>query len=264
MLFLIIKILLYILVILLILLVIVLFYPISYQFSFNTDNDKIRLKIKPFYFNIFLTLINRIKSVNKKILIINKYVNIDNVTLNQDKSYASYNKEFDGNKTDVNLIINKYKKNDDFSSVTPKSLIKDSIKSDKKISIDNSNNNIVEKLRKILNNIHNLYNKTTDNDIKELIDFIFKNIKKIIINKNTKIYTDLIIGISEPYTMGLLLSFLSILYVNNGDNIKIEPHFDRDIFNGYINIVGKIYLIQIILFLLKVYFHKGFKKLIKK
>lgn len=260
------KIIFFIIIFLLILLVFVLVIPISYQIIFNTDNKKIILKIAPSYYIFLLNIIAKIDKLKNSMSNINKIIDIDGVKFNNNICMYTGDSQSLNESSEIQNQISKYKKNEINTVVTPKSLLKDSVTSDKKINIDNikSNENIVVKLKKIYNNLYSIYNKTTDKDIKKFFLFALKNTKKILINKNTKIYTDLIIGIDDPYIMGQILSALSILYVYNGDNIKILPHFDKNIFNGNIKIIGKIYLIQIVVFVLRLLFHKGFKKLIKK
>lgn len=260
------KILLFIILFLLIILVIFLMYPLSYQLELNTDSKKIKLKISPNYFNFILNKISKMKQLKNNMAIVDKFVDVEGVVLNNVDNENTDNSNLDNDKIEIEKQINQYKKVDNKIDVTPKSLIKDSVKLDKKISEDKNsdNDNIVVKLNKLYNKLYSIYNKTTDKDIKKLFIFTLNSIKKILINKKTKIYTDLVIGMDDPFTMGQILSVLSILYVYNGDSIKIEPHFDKNILNGNIKIIGKIYLMQIVILIIKILFHKGFKKLIKK
>ena len=237
--------------------------PISYNLLFNSDNKKIEIKIYPWYLiSIFNKILGKNQNLSDNINKLDKYIDIEGVKTKEtifeiviaEEDYDTVEKQ-----------IEKFKsKNNTAEKLSSKALLKDSAKADKKISNDSDDDkNITEKLKNKFESIINIIKKLNDNDVKKLISYILTSIKNILINKNTKLYTDLTLGLDDPYLMGQLLSVISVLFAINGDRIKVLPIFNKNVFEGYIRITGKIYLMQLVVIALRIFFSKGFKKLSK-
>ena len=91
------------------------------------------------------------------------------------------------------------------------------------------------------------YKELSENDKKYIKNKFIDLIKKFIkIIKPKKFKIDCTFGYDDPYEVGKILAFLGILYEKFGDNIKVKPVFNENIFDGDIYIKGSFRLISII------------------
>ena len=91
------------------------------------------------------------------------------------------------------------------------------------------------------------YKELSENDKKYIKNKFINLIKKFIkIIKPKKFKIDCTFGYDDPYEVGKILAFLGIFYEKFGDNIKVKPVFNENIFDGDIYIKGSFRLISII------------------
>ena len=86
---------------------------------------------------------------------------------------------------------------------------------------------------------------------------VLKHIKPKYIKGNV------IYGTDDPYDMGNFLSIYSVLLPIIHDKIQLVPDYEREVMAGELKIKGRITLIVVIWALVKVYFNKDFKRMLK-
>ncbi len=78
-----------------------------------------------------------------------------------------------------------------------------------------------------------------------------------------KINGHIIFGLSDPYTMGNILSYISYLYALYKDRIDIVPVFDEEIVDVDLEAKGKLRLMPVVYIGTKLVLDKDFKRLYK-
>ncbi len=133
---------------------------------------------------------------------------------------------------------------------------------DKAISIIDS---IRTKKEDLSGKIDSFYEVINDEDNRELVRFLWEQLKKllrIIKPKKGKLYIHY--GMDNPETTGKIAMYLAVLYGWLGIDINILPDFEQKIMEGEIQLKGSIRLFGIIVIALKVYTNKQFKKVVLK
>ncbi|MCM1439650.1 MAG: DUF2953 domain-containing protein [Roseburia sp.] len=81
--------------------------------------------------------------------------------------------------------------------------------------------------------------------------------------KPRKLQADLIIGLDDPAATGQVLSYYGILYSLIGNNVNITGDFERKRIEGSVFIKGKIKLFTFLKAVIRIYFNKDIRKLLK-
>lgn len=78
-----------------------------------------------------------------------------------------------------------------------------------------------------------------------------------------KFQADLIIGTDDPASTAKILSYYGMLYPFIGGNVNITPDFDEKRVEGFVKLKGKITLFIFIKAVVRIYFNKDIRKLLK-
>ncbi|MCM1262650.1 MAG: hypothetical protein NC313_07995 [Butyrivibrio sp.] len=81
--------------------------------------------------------------------------------------------------------------------------------------------------------------------------------------KPRKFRADLIIGLDDPASTGQVLSYYGILYPLIGNNVNVTGDFERKRIEGSVFIKGKIKLFTFLKAVIRIYFNKDIRKLLK-
>lgn len=81
--------------------------------------------------------------------------------------------------------------------------------------------------------------------------------------KPRKFNAELIIGTDDPATTGQILSYYGILYPLIGNNVTVTGDFDRKRIEGSVFFKGRIKLFTFLKALIRIYFSKNIRKLLK-
>ena len=81
--------------------------------------------------------------------------------------------------------------------------------------------------------------------------------------KPRKFQADLVIGLDDPASTAKVLSYYGILYPFVGNHVNIVPDFDKKRMEGTVFIKGKIKMFTFIKAVVRIYFNKDIKRLIK-
>lgn len=81
--------------------------------------------------------------------------------------------------------------------------------------------------------------------------------------KPRKLQADLIIGLDDPAATGQVLSYYGILYSLIGNNVNITGDFEKKRIEGSVFIKGKIKLFTFLKAVIRIYFNKDIRKLLK-
>jgi hypothetical protein len=122
----------------------------------------------------------------------------------------------------------------------------------RKINILKGKSNFIEKVKDIINK----ENKVV---IKYIIDQLKAFLKKIM-PKYIKVKVKF--GTGDPATTGYVLGILSISYALAGNKIAIIPNFEDKEFSGDFNIKGRLFLVIVLYYLLKLIINKRVRRLI--
>ena len=104
---------------------------------------------------------------------------------------------------------------------------------------------------------------TDENNLEQL-----RNIKKETGNllwhiRPRKFFCHLIFGTEEPDTTGTILAIIAMAYPFFGEGLTVEPHFQENILDFDLRTKGKITIFVVLLILFRIYFHKGFRKMMR-
>lgn len=151
------------------------------------------------------------------------------------------------------------------SQVNIKRATEQSACEDKKIGIFDK---IKLKIKAILDKIQNICEKIKkyDHVKNSFIEYLRKDESKTAIKKIKKISYKLIkhilprklkanlgFGFEDPSTTGTTLGALSMLYVIYGDNLELEPDFDKQVLYGKYKLKGRIYIYFLLIVAWKLY-----------
>ena len=209
--------------------------------------EELKISLRILFINI--DLIKKIKNDTKK-KITNKINDIKN-----------FNKHIiEDNKNKIVKLVN-HKKEDKLVSYKDvkkfeKELDKIETKKLKKDENNNKNTNINETSNK-KKTLISKYKELSGNDKKYIINKLTNAIKNVIkIIKPKKFKIDCTFGYDDPYEVGKILALLGIFYEKFGDDIKVKPVFNENVFNGDIYIKGSFRLISIIIIGIKLILDK--------
>jgi hypothetical protein len=122
---------------------------------------------------------------------------------------------------------------------------------------------IADKIKRI-NNVKNsfieyLRQDTSKKAIKEIKKIIIKLIKHIL---PRKLKATVGFGFEDPSTTGKVLGYSSIFYGIYGENLELEPDFDKTVLYGKFNLKGRIRIFNVLLAGFKLYRNKWIRDFI--
>jgi len=118
-------------------------------------------------------------------------------------------------------------------------------------------------IQKIIESIRNEKMKPLTD--KSNIQTIFLGFKKILKNiKPRKLLLNFKIGFDDPMWTGLLFAALPPMSLNHNHSIRIEPVFNEEIFEGEVEIEGKIWIPIIIIEIIRFFSKKPLRNIILK
>lgn len=156
---------------------------------------------------------------------------------------------------------NQKEKKDNIKSNTYKSKKNINIKKVKKKTKNKKNKSkkFKEKKESYFSKIKKVFNSENNAVIKYVLKQIIKLLKKLM-PKHIKLNINF--GTGDPATTGYLTGVLSISYAALGNKIKINPNFHEKELEGDFYIKGRLYLIIVVYYLIKLYSNKKVRKLI--
>jgi len=98
-----------------------------------------------------------------------------------------------------------------------------------------------------------------------VLKFITKYLVKIIkwvLPK--KVHADMELGLEDPALTGYIAAVTSIVYVVTKKNIHIVPNFNEQMVKGDFRVKGRLYLYQLLYYIIRVIIDKRVRRLIKK
>lgn len=130
---------------------------------------------------------------------------------------------------------------------------------------ENKKKNVVDKTLDIFNPFFDLIKKVFSEDFSYVVKLMFKEaiifLKYI---KPKKMKFDNEFGFDEPYYVGKILSYMAPLYAIYGDNIKVKPHFDKNMLKFKLSLIGHPQGIFILLPVLNLFLDKKFREIFLK
>lgn len=252
--------------IILFLLIVFSIIPLTYVFDISYDNKVFDLKFK-FWFFVFELKIKIGTPLYYRAQIMHKVI-----ADSTDKKVESYANENDTSISDTDFISDK----SIASSVTidrhaTKEILKRAeeynAELNKENKVDDSNEQkgfIKEKYEQIISFIDSFKELLPKNIIyvakliaKEWCEY-YKNLLPKKITTNTEF------GFDDPYSVGLVLSIISPFYALYGSDIKVKPHFDKNIFKSSTKIIGRPQIIFIIIPVIHLLLDKKFREVMFK
>ncbi|MCR4656146.1 MAG: DUF2953 domain-containing protein [Lachnospiraceae bacterium] len=132
--------------------------------------------------------------------------------------------------------------------------------------------NIKEKLASAFNRIKHLkdeicfhYEFLTDEKNQEQFENLFRELHRVLKHsKPGKFSAKLCIGTEDPADTGMILAVLSLIYPLFNGKFEVTPCFDRSIIDFDLKCRGRIMVFVVLYAGFKVYFHKGFRKMLRR
>lgn len=104
-----------------------------------------------------------------------------------------------------------------------------------------------------------------DEENKKMVKLVFIQIKKMMRHiLPRKARGSITFGLEDPYIVGQILSGFSLIYPFCHKSLTVYPVFDRQIFEGTGYFKGRIRLGILLLYAVRIYMNKNFRKLFKK
>lgn len=123
---------------------------------------------------------------------------------------------------------------------------------------------IWDKISGIINDIDYYKRAYEDERNREIVALAYNQLKKVLNNiKPKKIKGTVTFGSEDPYLMGEIMSIYGILFSVFHDKIQLVAVYDKDIIEANIKIKGHITAVVLIWALVKIYFNKDFKRLLR-
>lgn len=99
---------------------------------------------------------------------------------------------------------------------------------------------------------------------KSVIDFVLKNIGRLLkgILPNSHVI-NVKLGLDDPAMLGEIMGGIAVFSAFTNIKVNFVPDFDNKVFEGNLKFKGKIKIVSILYYGLKIYFNKKVKKLIK-
>lgn len=124
---------------------------------------------------------------------------------------------------------------------------------------------LIQKKEDLQEKTAELLEKVTDPDNRELIHFLWKQLKILLGKLKPKKYRGAArFGTGDPETTGKIAMYAAVLYGLLGMDIRIVPDFEQQVFEGELYCKGRVKLFDILRIALRVYFNKLVQKIILK
>lgn len=122
---------------------------------------------------------------------------------------------------------------------------------------------IVDKKRSAWQKIDDLKVIINDEENKELVRLIKKELKELI-REITPVKYDVNVryGCEEPYMTGRILGVIAVIYGITGVRFNITPEFEQKVLEGDIYMKGRVRIYRLLLIALRVYKNNKFRKLV--
>ena len=122
---------------------------------------------------------------------------------------------------------------------------------------------IVDKKRSAWKKINDLKVIINDEENKELVRLIKKEVKELI-REITPVKYDVNVryGCEEPYMTGRILGVIAVIYGITGVQFNITPEFEQKVLEGDIYMKGRVRIYRLLLIALRVYKNNRFRKLV--
>lgn len=122
---------------------------------------------------------------------------------------------------------------------------------------------IVDKKRSAWKKINDLKVIINDEENKELVRLIKKELKELI-REITPVKYDVNVryGCEEPYMTGRILGVIAVIYGITGVRFNITPEFEQKVLEGDIYMKGRVRIYRLLLIALRVYKNNRFRKLV--
>lgn len=122
---------------------------------------------------------------------------------------------------------------------------------------------IADKKRSVEQKINDLKAIINDEENKELVRLIKKELKELI-KEITPVKYDVNVryGCEEPYMTGGILGVLAVVYGITGVQFNITPEFEQKVLEGDIYMKGRVRIYRLLLIALRMYKNNRFRKLV--
>lgn len=122
---------------------------------------------------------------------------------------------------------------------------------------------IADKKRSVEQKINDLKAIINDEENKELVRLIKKELKELI-KEITPVKYDVNVryGCEEPYMTGRILGVLAVIYGITGVQFNITPEFEQKVLEGDIYMKGRVRIYRLLLIALRMYKNNRFRKLV--
>lgn len=122
---------------------------------------------------------------------------------------------------------------------------------------------IVDKKRSAWQKINDLKVIINDEENKELVRLIKKELKELI-REITPVKYDVNVryGCEEPYMTGRILGVIAVIYGITGVQFNITPEFEQKVLEGDIYMKGRVRIYRLLLIALRIYKNNRFRKLV--
>jgi len=131
-------------------------------------------------------------------------------------------------------------------------------KKEKKSKKDKEPNKNIEQAKELWTFLQEPQNKDI---LKFITKYVVKIVKWIL---PRKVYVDMELGLEDPALTGYIAAVTSIVYVATKKNIHIAPNFNEQVIKGDFRIKGRLYLYQLLYYIIRVIIDKRVRRLIKK
>ena len=122
---------------------------------------------------------------------------------------------------------------------------------------------ILDKMEKVSGKVNSIKSAITDEENKLALKLVIKNIKYLLRHyRFRRIDGNLTYGSEDPYSVGNIMMFLSLIYPVYGECFTIEPVFDRNVLRGDINFKGRIRLIHLLIALIELMLNKKIRQFV--
>ncbi len=211
----------------------------------DSDKTKNKTKDKDETKKVKVLAENQPKEVKKikeeKIEKVEEEIEKQVVSKNVNKKETKLNKEND-NKTGKNKENKKNKKNKKKQNSKQKK----------------DENPTITKIKSMWNFLQLPENEGT---LKFITKYLVKIIKWIL---PKKVEINMEIGLEDPSITGYIAAVTSIVYVVTKKNVVVVPNFNEEVMKGYFKIRGRLYLYQLVYYIIRVILDKRVRRLIKE
>ncbi len=122
-------------------------------------------------------------------------------------------------------------------------------------------NTVTDKILKIAKKLSDIRNMMTDEDNIAAFKLIIKDTKYLLKHYGFRLFKgNFTYGSDDPYSVGQMMTYLSLLYPVYGDDYIIEPVFDRQVLKGKIKFNGHIRLIHLLVAIIDLMLNKTIRQ----